>query len=533
MSEPETLRAAPVAALLDKARARHDSGDLQGAVSAYDAVIGLDPDHADVWFRRSNALLGLGRLAEALASYERTVELAPGHGLAWCNRGIALARLGRFREAVESYDRVLDLDPDHADTWFNRGNALMAMGEPGSAIESFDRRLRLHPGSADALNSRGRAQHLMNRPDEALQSFDAALALAPGSGDIHLNRGNALRELGRLADAIEAYGAAIAAEPGHRGAHKNRADLLMLQGDLSAMLTFDHWRTKPGLAEWSDRRLSLAIPLTASKLQGKTVLVVGELGLGDMIHVCRYLPILSAMGARVIFAPQAPLAGLMRSLGDDIGIAPLDDSLRDLAFDYFCPAFSLPAVFIPTLDRIPSQTPYLRADPDAVARWAARIGDHGFRIGVCWQGSTGANDVGRSYPLDALEPISKSAGVRLISLQQGVGVAQLRDPARRARVEDLGAPFDQASLVDTAAIISLCDLVITSDTSVAHLAGALDVPTWVALKSVPSFLWLLDRADNPWYPSMRLFRQARKDDWSSVFTAMHAALQQRLAGAQA
>jgi Tfp pilus assembly protein PilF len=513
-----------------RALAVREGGDLTAALAPYDGVLELDPTNSDAWFDRSNALLGLGRLAEALASYERTVELAPGHGLAWCNRGIVLARLGRFREAVESYDRVLALDPDHADTWFNRGNALMAMGEPGSAIASFDACLQLGPGNAQALNSRGRAQHLMNRPDEALQSFDAALALAPRSGDIHLNRGNALRELGRLADATEAYGAATAAEPGHRGAHKNRADLLMLQGDFSAMLTFDHWRTKPGLAEWSDRRLSLAIPLTASKLQGKTVLVVGELGLGDMIHVCRYLPILRAMGARVVFAPQAPLAGLMRSLGDDIEIAPLDDSLRGLAFDYFCPAFSLPAVFFPTLEQIPHQTPYLRAEPTTVARWAARIGDRGFRIGVCWQGSTGANDVGRSYPLDALEPISRCAGVRLISLQQGVGVAQLRNPARKARVEDLGAPFDQASLVDTAAIISLCDLVITSDTSVAHLAGALAVPTWVALKSVPSFLWLLERSDNPWYPSMRLFRQARKDDWSSVFTAMHDALQQRLAG---
>jgi hypothetical protein len=246
--------------------------------------------------------------------------------------------------------------------------------------------------------------------------------------------------------------------------------------------------------------------------------------LGDTIQFCRYLPLLVKAGAKVLFAPHEKLRRLVSTVSDDIEIVDVDD--RDLDFDYHVPLMSLPLAFRTTLESVPSDCPYLFAQPDRVTHWRDRLGSEGFKIGICWQGSRNKIDFGRSFPLSLFEGLSKIEGVRLVSLHRGDGEAQLADLPDGMVVETLGEDFDAGAeaFLDTAAVMHCCDLVITSDTAVAHLAGALGVRTWVALKYVPDWRWMLDREDSPWYPTMRLFRQGSRGDWPSVFDDMTKAL---------
>jgi hypothetical protein len=214
----------------------------------------------------------------------------------------------------------------------------------------------------------------------------------------------------------------------------------------------------------------------------------------------------------------------MRELSDCCQIVDVDD--RSLEFSFHCPLLSLPLAFKTNLETIPNKSPYLHAQPDNLARWAQKIGTDGFKIGIAWQGNTGAIDAQRSFPLADLQELSWIPGVRLISLQKGEGVEQLDSLPSGMRVESLGHEFDAGpdAFLDSAAVIEHCDLVVTSDTSIAHLAGALGAPTWVALKQVPDWRWMMGRADSPWYPTIRLFRQSVRDDWKGVFVQIEREL---------
>jgi hypothetical protein len=256
------------------------------------------------------------------------------------------------------------------------------------------------------------------------------------------------------------------------------------------------------------------------------VFVEAEQGLGDTIHFCRYLRLLEARGARVVFAVQPALRALLRTLSPTIEL--IAQGTRPEEFDFFCPLLSLPLAFRTTLDTIPVDVPYLYADPERCERWRHRLGNAGFRVGICWQGSRKPIDVGRSFPLVHYQGIAAIAGVRLISLQKGDGAEQLRTRPGSMMVEELGDDFDEepGAFLDTAALMRHLDLVVTSDTATAHLAGALGCRAWVALKYAPDWRWLLERRDSPWYPSLRLFRQPELGDWESVFACIRRELEE-------
>ena len=263
-------------------------------------------------------------------------------------------------------------------------------------------------------------------------------------------------------------------------------------------------------------------------LADKTILVHWEQGFGDTIQFCRFLPGLRSRAQRVLFAPQKRLMGLMKSLDPSLEIVDCDDP--SLAFDRQILLLSLPGLMMTSLDDLPCRRPYLFAEPGRVNHWRERIGSHGFKVGVCWQGSTGEIDAGRSFGVSQFQPLAQIGRVRLISLHKGHGEAQLGELPEGMRVETLGEGFDAGpeAFLDAAAVMMSCDLVITSDTAIAHLAGALGVRTWVALKNVPDWRWFMNRADSPWYPSMRLFRQPRPGAWDEVFIEINAALQTEL-----
>ncbi len=254
-------------------------------------------------------------------------------------------------------------------------------------------------------------------------------------------------------------------------------------------------------------------------ISDKTLLICCEQGLGDTLQFVRYVPRVVARAKQVIFWVQPALKALLRDI-DGATLIGMDE--RPPAFDVYCPLLSLPRVFATTLATIPADAPYLGADAAAVARWRSRLGQEGFRIGVAWQGKPGVNvDLGRSIPLTAFAPLARTPGVRLISLQKNHGVEQIAALPDGMRVETLGPDFDngEGAFLDAAAVMMNLDLVVTSDTAIAHLAGALARPTWVALKSCPDWRWMLGGA-SPWYPTMRLFRQSAAGDWDGVFAQM-------------
>jgi hypothetical protein len=330
--------------------------------------------------------------------------------------------------------------------------------------------------------------------------------------------------LRRLDEARANFDQALAINADFADARFNRGLTSLLLGDYAAGWSDyeSRWyRTVPDV-----RRLVAPYPVwNGEDLDGKSIIVYEEQGFGDVIQFCRFLPMLCSSGATVTFLVRPSLHRLLRPLAPAIRL--VGDPPEDEHFDFQCALLSLPMVLGTTLGSVPSDAPYLFAEDELVARWRQRIDGQGFKIGISWQGTPGRKiDVGRSFPLRCLDTIAAIPGVRLISLQKNHGLDQLAGLPAGMKVETLGE-FDDGpdAFVDTAAIMSGLDLILTSDTSIAHLAGAMALRTWVALRYVPDWRWMLDRQDSPWYPTLRLFRQETDGDWQGVFTRMMQELQ--------
>lgn len=373
------------------------------------------------------------------------------------------------------------------------------------------------PDFAEAHYNRGIALKALKQPDAAVASYGRAITIKPDYAAAYYNRGNALRELKQLDAAVASYDRAINLDPNDAEAYWNKGFALLLGGDFEKGLPLYEWRWKKRDIE--KRRLNFIQPLWLGdeSLRGKSILLHCEQGLGDTIQFCRYVSRLSESGVNVLFAPQKPLRRLMENLSSNVSI--VDENDPSLEFDFHSPLPSLPLAFKTNLTNIPSFIPYLHADEDRISRWKEKIGKDAFNIGICWEGGTSKIDPGRSFPVGHFHGISKLKNVRLISLQKREGGSQIGNLPSDTKIQSLGEAFDsgQDAFIDTAAVMKLCDLVITADTAVAHVAGALGVPVWVALKFVPDWRWMLDRADSPWYPTMRLFRQKSDGDWKGLF----------------
>ena len=406
-------------------------------------------------------------------------------------RAAQLKQSGRLEESLAALDQVIALKPDYAEAFNNRGNVLQDLGRLDDAVASYRRAIALKPDYPFAFNNLAGAFRLLKQVEPAIAAYDKALALRPDYPAAMSNRGQCKLLLGRMAEGWPDY-----------------ESRLQLQGF--------HENPIPDFPEWRGESLS-----------GRTILVYAEQGLGDVIQFSRYLPHLAEQAAEITLLAPANLIGLLRGLRGNVHLTT--SLVPGERFDCRCALMSLPYRFGTDLATIPSAVPYLSADPDRVHRWRRKTGEEGFRIGLCWQGKPGTG-MGRSFPLQQAQPLSDIPGVRLISLQKDNGTEQLERLPRDMRVETLGAEFDNGpdAFLDAAAVIDGLDLVISCDTAIAHLAGALARPTWVAMKYVPDWRWLLDRADSPWYPTMRLFRQRKPDDWDGVFADMAEVLKSDL-----
>ena len=382
------------------------------------------------------------------------------------------------------------------------------------------------PDYADALYNRGNALKLLKRYEESLASYDRAVALQPNHADAHNNRGQVLRELGRYNEALASYDRALALRPHHVMAHCNAAALRLLTGDFGRGWVHYEWRWLKKSVVPTKRNFSQPAWSGGDRLSGKTILIHSEQGLGDTIQFARYVPLIAAGGAQVIFEVQKPLQELMTGLAGAAKIAAKGGPLPQ--FDLHCPLLSLPLAFGTRLETIPSDNAYLRVPPRHLAEWQSRLsGARHPRIGLVWSGNPGhERDGERSIGLRALLPMldTLSAAASFVSLQKDVRAEDAAILKERADIVDYGPALRDFS--DTAALVSQLDLVISVDTSVAHLAGALGKPVWILLTYFPDWRWLLGRDDSPWYPTARLFRQNGTGTWDDVIVRLCQALPQ-------
>jgi tetratricopeptide (TPR) repeat protein len=474
----------------DLGNALLQAGHFQAALASYDCALALKPDQADVLDNRGTALRMLNRPEEALESHDRALAVAPKTAMAHVNRGSALAVLNRLSEALESFDRALALDSHSALAHCNRGGALHRLERFGEALASHDRAVEYAPNLAPAHVSRGQTLAELGEHDQALAAFDRALALDPQSLEAQFGRAASLLVTGRFREgwpAFEARRGRVGPDAFHPA----------------------------GRPQWTGKEV----------IAGKTLFIEAEQGLGDMIQFCRYAKRAADLGAHVILTARQSQLRLLRGLDPRIELRP--DHQLPQHFDYHIPLMSMPMACDADEGDVSAEAPYLSAEPDRVTHWRSRIGDHGFKIGICWQGGPG--NKARAFPLTLFAGIAARPRVRLISLQKGEGSEQLE--ACPFSVERLGEGYDAGpdSFLDAAAVMQTVDLVISCDTALAHLAGALARPVWVALKYAPDWRYLLNRDDSIWYPSMRLFRQRRPGDWQGAFAGLETGIDAILA----
>jgi tetratricopeptide (TPR) repeat protein len=532
----QTGRAEEAVTLLSKAVAVNPSiadahynrgvalGELKRTVEAlesYERAIALKADYADAYFNHGVALAELDRLTEAVESYDRAIALKPDYAEAYNNRGIALSRLQRYVEALASYEGAIAHKPDYARAYNNRGIALAELDRFAQALESYDRAIALRPDYAEAYNNRGIALAELDRPEEALESCERAVALRPGYAEAFYNRGNALRDLNRIKEAVDSYERAIALAPDYASAHWNLADCRLLLGDFALGWQEYEWRWKLTQRNETRRAFEQPLWLGAQTLEGRTILLHSELGLGDTLQFCRYAKKVAALGAKVVLEVQPALLPLLADLEGVAqavaGGAPLP------AFDYYCPLMSLPLAFKTDLNNIPADIPYIRSDAVRVAAWQEKLPKKSKpRVGMVWSGSRLLSNDKRSMALAEMLPLVRD-WAEWVSVQKEVSETDTALLASRTDLRHVGGELKD--FADTAALVELMDVVVTVDTSVAHVAGAMGKPVWILLPfNQHDWRWMLDRNDSMWYPTARLFRQSANGDWASVISQVNEEL---------
>jgi tetratricopeptide (TPR) repeat protein len=515
------LRPADPQPLFNQAVLLRGLGDSSGALDALDRAMALAPAPAEAHVDRGTLLLALARPAEALAAFECATAIRPDYVEAHNNRGVALDSLGLGEAALAAYDQALALKPGYAEAHANRAVALQRLRRPEDALASGQAAIALDPGCAEAHNTLAALLYDLRRLEAAVAACDRAIALQPARAEFHDSRGVALMDLRRPGEARAGFERAVALQPDFAQAHYNLAMCQLMQGDWASGWAEYEWRWRT--REFAGARRALAAPLWLGRedLGGRTILLSAEQGLGDALQFCRYVPEVAARGARVILEVFPGLERLMARLEGAAEIVTHGQAAP--ATDYQTPLMSLPLALGARIDA-PSG-PYLSAGPAEAAAWAARLAaDAKTRVGLCWAGGlrptqavADAIDRRRSLDLAAFEPLARLPGVTLYSLQKGPPAAQLAGPDAPGWA---GAVVDHTpelrDFADTAALVQNLDLVVTCDTAVAHLAGAMGKPVWILSRFDACWRWLDGRDDSPWYPSARLFRQTAPGDWDSV-----------------
>ena len=508
-----------IAALLKIAVNAHQAGQLEQAEVAYLGILDMDVNHL-----HSLTLLGLlclqrGEHARSVVYLERSLTIDPKQPNALNNLATSLSTLERHEAALDCYDRALLLNPSNADTHYNRGLTLKSLNRHEDALASHEQAIALNPNKAETHNNKGVALYDIKRYEEAVASYETAIHLKPDYADAYYNLGIALNELGRFEKAVASLNQATQFNPNYAAAYWNKSLIQLLLGEYTEGWELYEWRWKyaaSGLIEPYPlaQRWFRDIPL-----HGKTLLLHAEQGMGDCIQFSRYILLLAQQGAHIILKTVPALKDLMQTLPCELSVITDDDPLP--AFDLHYPLLSLPHALNTTVESIPCSIPYLSANSDKLATWSQCFKDTSKpNIGLVWSGSTALkNDHNRGLALELLEPLF-AHDYTFHSLQKDV---RPDDQIFLLKLPQL-QQHKLTDFSDTSAVIMQMDLVISVDTSVAHLTGALGKPVWILLPTVPDWRWMLHREDTPWYPSARLFRQGSEKTWPSVIQNVIAAL---------
>ena len=486
-------------------------------------AVALRPDLPEAHLNLGNALRGQERFDEAAACYHQALALRPSYAEAFLNLGITLKALGRTEEAFSYCQKAVELNGTLYEAHNNLGNIHKESGRLDEALGCYNRALALHPNYVEAHNNLGNVYKELEQYDKALACYARALERRPDYATTHVNRGNAFHAMKRLDEAQEEYARALALQPTFAEAHWNDALLRLRRGDYKLGWRKYEWRRR------AYRQANLSMPLWDGRpLDGKTILLHHEQGLGDSLQFIRYAPLVKAQGGHVWVVCPSPLVRLFQSVEGIDRVFSFDMPMEP--YDCYAPLLSLPGLFGTTLENLPAKIPYLHPDPALVALWRDRLeGFSGLKVGLVWAGNPRKDDPNcyavdrrRSMRLEHFAPLANLPGVRLISLQMGESAEEIKTPPAGMQILD---PMEHVTdYADTAALIANLDLVIGVDTSVVHAAGALGKPTWVLSRFDGCWRWLEDRDDSPWYPSLRLFRQESAGNWEDVIEKVSVAL---------
>ena len=488
------------------------SGQLEEAVSAFQMAITLNSENHEVFNNLASVLNALERHEDALEACTKAITLSSNFPEAHNNMGNALAALGNLDEAVTSYRKALKLRSDYSDAHYNLGAALTAGGEFDAAIEAYSTAVVLDPKTPEKHYNLGNVYQMMGRLTEAETCYTNAIHLQPEYLDAINNLGSAVQALGRLEDAEIFFRRGLTIDPESADVHWNLSLALLQKGEYEEGWNEYEWRWKNPTFTTPTRDFEQP-PWDGGSLDGKTILIHAEQGIGDALEFVRYAPLVAARGGRVVLECRPPLRRLLETVAgvDSVverGVAPPD-------FDCHIPMMSLPRVFGTKVDSIPDQVPYVSV-PEGAAADSRLAEDTALKVGFVWAGSpTRQADALRSCELASFQVLFDVPGVTFYSLQVGERAEELSHLDGAQDVVDLGSAF--TDFADTAAAVDTLDLVLSVDTAAAHLAGAMAKPVWVALSFAGGYLWMQDREDSPWYPSLRLFRQPEWGDWASVF----------------
>jgi tetratricopeptide (TPR) repeat protein len=515
---PSKGSAMPGPDLMPLAQHHHNSGRYSEAAEICRIVLASDPDNAEGHLILGSAALNCNALDIARTHLERSISRRPHDARAWIVLSSYFSRVGDSGAAFRACERAIDIAPQLAVAHAELGNVLASQRKYDLAADAFRRGLALDPNDANAHVNLGSALYFQGHFDEAAASQRRALALDPGHPAALKNLGAALRQLGYYAEALASYRQATLIASDFADAHRDQALLLLLLGHFDEGWQKYEWRWKAsilGAPPLQGRRWN------GEDLAGRRILLQSEQGIGDTLQFMRFAPLVAERGGNVIL--QLP-SSLIRLRGEAVAaarqIAVVQDELPQ--FDCYIPLMSLPRIFSVTADTALCRIPYLQAPSSSAHDWRQEFAAEALYVGVAWAGNPDhENDLIRSIPLMMLRPLFAEHNARFYSLQVGHRAMELRNIADDA-VRDLSERLTDFG--ETASAVEALDLVITVDTAVAHLAGALGKPVWLLLSHVPDWRWQLEREDTPWYPSMRLYRQERRGDWEEVISRVKSDL---------
>ncbi|MCK4988040.1 MAG: tetratricopeptide repeat protein, partial [Desulfobacterales bacterium] len=490
---------------------------LDHAISSYDKAIQLKPGDAEFHNNKGKAYRAKGDPEKALPCFQSALQLKSDFAEAYFNLADTLCSLGQMEAGIENYRRALRCRPDMFEAYNNLANALKSQGTLESAIKNYKQVVRLKPDLAEAYYNLGSTFRLKEEFDDAITNLKRALELKPQYAEAYNNLGLAYKNIGDICQATEYFSHAVRIKPNMAEAHWNRSFTYLLNENFDDGWKDYDWRFQQVRWKTLYPHRYTGPRWDGSTCAGKTLFVHDEQGLGDTLQFVRYLPMAKARCATIIFETRKELIHLLQGFpGIDKLVIRSSQQPATQNWDFYIPLLSLPKVFGTKLETIPNHAPYIYADARKIEYWKHRLDGDGFKVGIVWAGRPmHTNDHNRSCALRQFLPRSEIHGIQLIGLQKGGAATQVDDLTRGMDFVNLGEELQDFS--DTAGLIENLDLVISVDTAVAHLAGAMGKAVWVLLPFIPDWRWMMDREDSPWYPSMRLFRQKTHGEWAPVF----------------